>query len=127
VVYRVGGDPRGIGSGDFNGDKVLDLVIGVDMKVGVLLGVKGGSFGPMVTWPLGGAAHNVLAVDLDGDARADIVAPSRATNDIQVLLNRNGTFPKLDSYPAGSAAYAPSAGDIDGDGDIDLAIGCDTA
>ncbi len=69
-------------------------------------------------------AHEVHAVDIDGDGKADIAAASAGLNQIKIWYNQGGSPPSwypqvVDSSFGGARSVA--AADFDGDGDIDLA------
>jgi len=71
--------------------------------------------------------HTILAVDLTGDGRPDIVTADYTdggTPSVSVLLNQGGSFNGRTTYALAMASdetEGVTAGDFDLDGDVDLA------
>lgn len=112
-------------AGDFDGDRLIDLVVvNLDGTPGlsILRNLGGGAFAPPAP-VFSTVAISALAptADFDGDGRDDIVACSSPGN---LLVWRssatNGVPYAAESYLSGGYVHALSADDIDGDGDIDL-------
>jgi hypothetical protein len=136
--YAVGGSGQDVTAGDFNGDGRLDLVLTVnDPQIGLslLTGNGDGTFGAPVTFPntSGSGSPAVAAVDLDNDARLDVViahdiacftAPCVNTDLLSVMLgNGDGTFQPSRDIPVGRGMAEIAVGDYNRDGFKDLAIG----
>jgi hypothetical protein len=108
---------------DFNGDGNLDVAVnGIDFygkdTVKVYLGDGKGNFPNNVSYPVEFAGDSILAADVNGDGRIDLV-----TNGVSVLLgNGNGTFRKGASIASGGIASINLA-DFNGDGKLDVAAG----
>jgi hypothetical protein len=101
---------------DLNGDGVLDLVIGADDGVSVLLGNSDGTFGAAQTYNSPGRA---TAVDLNGDGRLDIAVAGEDT--ISALLgNGDGTFGPASTFEGGVMNWNIATGDFNGDGAMDV-------
>jgi Domain of unknown function (DUF4347)/FG-GAP-like repeat len=102
--------PQNLLIGDFNGDGKLDLVSGTIQRAYVLgslsfsdtsllLGDGNGSFSPAVVVGSGyifntapsnnglGGASNLVAGDINGDGKLDIVSANGTSNTVSVLLN----------------------------------------
>jgi len=126
VLYSVP-TPQQMAAAHLDGDDFLDLIVpSMDGNVYILWGRGDGTFDSAVPYPAGQGGHDVIAVDLDGDGRLDIVVCEKeAEQRIAVLKNYGGrTFSAATFYVLGRATYGVSAGDIDGDGAPDLAVTC---
>jgi hypothetical protein len=136
--YAVGGPGQDITAGDFNGDGRLDLVLTInDPQIGLslLTGNGDGTFRAPVTFPntSGSGSPAVAAVDLNNDARLDVViahdiacftAPCVNTDLMSVLIgNGDGTFQPSRDIPVGRGMSEIAVGDYNRDGFKDLAIG----
>lgn len=70
--------------------------------------------------------HSVVAGDLDGDGRPDLVTASRAGNNVTALRNTSSSgapsFAVGLDFAAGTGPESVAVGDIDGDGKPDLAV-----
>jgi len=131
-----------IAVGDFNGDGKLDFAVYVNASGGsgtnyvdVYLGDGTGSFSFSNNYSVGstglGGPYNeaVVAGDVNGDGKLDLVAINGDNdNTVTVLVgNGNGTFQAGALYPAcnvsGCTVNSVALGDFNGDGHPDLAIG----
>jgi hypothetical protein len=57
-----------------------------------------------VTYPTGSNPYSVVAADVNGDGKPDIVVANSYSNDTGVLLNTgNGTFAAQVTYPTGTS------------------------
>jgi hypothetical protein len=127
------GDQIGIAAGDINGDKKLDLVVGLLDSFGqggtsiALLGNGDGTFASQpVLSPSG--SYPALA-DLDGDGKLDLVVttacgPKCSQGGVGVLLgNGDGSFQPMQIYGSGSTdADFISVGDLNRDGTMDVVV-----
>jgi hypothetical protein len=124
--------PNDIASGDFNGDGILDLAVlnqgqtTTQPPLGpaayrVLFGNGDGSFRPCAPFSLnGGDAQYLMAGDLNGDGKSDLVIDMVGVAPFQVLLsNGDCTFTAAPDVPAGSNALLA---DWTGDSKLDLMI-----
>src|SRR5215210_7456834 len=136
--YAVGGPGQDVTAGDFNGDGRLDLVLTInDPQIGLslLTGNGDGTFRAPVTFPntSGSGSPAVAAVDLNNDAKLDVVvahdiacftAPCVNTDLMSVLIgNGDGTFQPSREIPVGRGMSEIAIGDYNRDGFKDLAIG----
>jgi hypothetical protein len=98
----------GIGTGDFNGDAIVDIAVSTRDGIQILLGTGSGVFAPAAIYnPL---LSGALAVaDLDGDSNSDIVMANNnsdqiSTDVVAVLLNQKYVNPvtlTVDTVPTG--------------------------
>ncbi|MEO8761286.1 MAG: FG-GAP-like repeat-containing protein, partial [Bacteroidia bacterium] len=128
--YTAGGaNPAGIATADFNGDGKKDIVItntnSSPGKVSVYIGTGSGTFGAATNYNVGTSPYGVIATDISGDGKADIITANQGSNDVTVLLNLAGSFSSLGSFSVSSGTGAGPVGitsaDFNGDGKIDLA------
>lgn len=74
-------------------------------------------------YPTGTGPQGVVAADLNGDGKTDLVTANSLANTVSVLLgNGDGTFRVNVDYPAGSSPVAVTMGDFNNDGKLDLAV-----
>ena len=102
-------------------------------NVGVLIGNGNGTFKPVVNYPAANSPFDVVAADVNGDGKLDIVVsnwgtPNAATNDgaVTVLQGKgNGTFRPAQTFPSGGAeAPAVAVADVNKDGLPDIVLAC---
>jgi hypothetical protein len=131
-----GPSPRGLVSADFNGDGIPDLAFtnsddknsGNAGSVTVYLGHGSGGVGdgtfvwtqqiPVVVEPYG-----LIAADMDGDGKLDLITADNGSNTVSILLGHgDGSFDAPVSFYAGGLPTAVAAGDFNRDGINDLAV-----
>ena len=83
VFYASGIEPTSVAVGDFNADKLLDLVVtnGGDNTVAILPGNGDGTFGPYIRFEAGGVAspEAVAAADFNNDGFLDFITANSST------------------------------------------------
>ena len=124
--YTVGLYPSAVTVGDFNGDGKLDLVTsnsnGSSSTVSVLLGKGDGTFQTKTEYAVGINPNSVVAADVNGDGKLDLVTSySSNPGSVSVLLGKgDGSFQTKTDYTVGLNPNGVAVGDINGDGKIDL-------
>ncbi len=102
-------------------------------NVGVLIGNGNGTFKPVVNYPAANSPFDVVAADMNGDGKLDIVVsnwgtPNAGTNAgaVTVLQGKgNGTFRPAQTFPSGGAeAPAVAVADVNDDGRPDIVLAC---
>jgi uncharacterized repeat protein (TIGR01451 family) len=126
--------------GDFNNDGELDLAVAISGGVQVLLGKGDGTFqsGGTANLAMGFAPKAILAVDLNGDGRLDLIVDSQQTSGSGILRSTrqrvsvfladgSGTFQSeililtaIRGVDFGGLASDLLVGDFNGDGKNDL-------
>ena len=115
------GVPRSAEARDINGDGDLDLILGADQGLELLLGREGVTF--FSTGRIGGigAVNSIAEGDFDNNSTTDLALVCAENSRLEIYTgDNNGTFAQVLEVPVPSAAYVV-AGDIDGDGKDDLA------
>ena len=116
VSYSTPVGPNALAVADFNGNRIPDIAIACNnanfQDVAILSGNGGGGFMPPVTFTVGRNPTAVVARDLDGDGKPDIVVAPR-TGDLVYLLKNTSVTPSF-SFATGAtyslkAMSAPSA------------------
>lgn len=126
--YPIGDAPVAMALADVNGDGKLDWVTAnsgpFSNSVSVGLGIGNGTFQAAQEYMTGNAPQSVLAIDVNGDGKLDLVTASGENNSISVLLgNGNGTFAAKHDYASSVLSPNPrslSAADVNEDGKVDL-------
>ena len=87
------------------------------------------SFSSKVDLTLGSGPYGVVAADMDGDGKLDLVVTNSGSNTVSVLRNvsTSGTittasFSTRVDFATGSAPADMAVADLDGDGRLDLAV-----
>lgn len=144
-TYPSGGDGAvSVAVADLNNDGKPDILVancGPEAcgpgspggNVGVLIGKGNGTFKPVVSYPAENSPFDVVAADVNGDGKLDIVVsnwgtPNASTNDgaVTILAGKgNGTFRPAQTFPSGGAETPSVAvGDVNNDGRLDIVLAC---
>jgi hypothetical protein len=130
-TFTVGYAPIAVVAADVNGDGKLDLIsanyglangsLGTGNTLTVLTNNGNGGFGFNATITLNGAAGNVLAADVNGDGKVDLIRADNHTNTLTVLTNDgSGGFNLNATLTVGTNPVFVAAADVNGDGKVDL-------
>src|ERR1051326_1294527 len=131
-TFSVGTKPVAVAVSDFNGDGRPDLAVACqesldgsrDGDVWVLLNTGEGSFRLGGTYSVGNQPRSIVAGDLNGDGRPDLVAVNEFSTNVSILLGKgDGTFQPATHYTVGYRPLSLVLGDFDHDGKLDLAVG----
>lgn len=124
--------PTRLAIADFNGDNAQDIAAvlfstGADPQpldqVAVMLGNGAGQFGAPRLFGMRDETLDLVARDINGDSRIDLIAANGAADNISIALGRgNGTFETDERFAAGVRPRMTASGDLDGDLNPDLAV-----
>ncbi|MBL8695299.1 MAG: VCBS repeat-containing protein [Planctomycetes bacterium] len=130
ATYSVGLAPRGLATGDLNGDSLPDLATANELSssVSLLLGTPSGAFNSSGAGPIraGGPKSVFINIaDMDGDLASDLVVSIQGPPSYLAIHLGDGTgsfsSPALTSVQAD--AYRIAVGDIRMDGRSDCVVG----
>ena len=130
ATLTAGTSPRGITSADFDGDGDIDIAATnsfglANTNMSVFMNNGNGTFAPAInlvlpsfSFPLG-----VVAADVTGDGRPELITANAVGNTISVFTNNgSGAFGPRNDYAAGAGATDLVAVDLNGDGQLDIAV-----
>jgi hypothetical protein len=124
--FTTGAGPTGIALADFDQDGWLDIAtanygrIAGSSTVSILRNDTRGGFALPQHLAVGAAPYRLVASDLDGDGRPDLVANSWSSG-VEVLLSQGGGFAASRQVSMGPGTVDLAVGDWNRDGAIDLA------
>jgi hypothetical protein len=121
VTYAAADSMTWVAAGDLDDDGDLDLASAHVNELQVFPNAGDGMFAEPVSLAVPEFTDFVLAVDVDGDGRTDLVTSNSTANEVGVL-RRSGPveFKAALLYPVGEEPTQVDAADLDGDGDVDL-------
>jgi uncharacterized protein (TIGR03437 family) len=128
-TYQVGIDNSDVAVADFNQDGRPDIALtggkmGDTGSVNVLLANATGDFtADPRNYNSGQTPSTILAPDLNGDGKADLVVGNFGSNDVAVMLgDGRGNFATAVKFPVGVSPTSIAPGDFNNDGKLDLAV-----
>jgi hypothetical protein len=137
MQYLVGtdasSDPKVVATADINGDGLPDLAIATSASstVAVMLNTTSPSAGAVTFsaaqhFTVGSGPVSLIAADLDGDTKPDLIVSNKDDNTLSVLINttpHDGATPTFDTQqviPAGDSPWPVAVADLNNDGKLDL-------
>jgi hypothetical protein len=114
-----------IATGDFNGDKKLDLAVGDYLynTVVILQGNGDGTFTNIGQWYAGANPGAIAVSDFNGDGKADLAVSDYAGPGVAVLPGKgDGSFPSFMFLPTGNGPSDVVAVDLNQDDSPDLVV-----
>ncbi|HTY87202.1 MAG TPA: VCBS repeat-containing protein [Candidatus Acidoferrum sp.] len=125
--YPVGQQPDSVVAVNLGGHRGLDLVganfFGTpwDATLTLLTNNGTGSFGSNTTLTVGANPFSVMAVDVNGDGKVDLITASSSANTLTVLTNNgDGVFGSNYTITLTGSFEAFTTADVNGDGKADL-------
>ena len=130
VTYETGQNPQAIAIADINGDGKPDLIVGNTGSsyypgdtISILLGNGNGTFQTQQALATGDAPASIVATDVNGDGKIDLVVANDGSGTVSVLLgNGDGVFQPQQSFATGSSPDSVAVADVNGDGRADLVV-----
>jgi len=116
-------EPYAIATGDFNGDKKIDLAVGDSLfnTVVILQGNGDGTFSNIGQWYAGVNPGAIAVSDFNRDGNTDLALSDYGGNQVAVLPGKgDGTFPDSMYCSIGNGPSDVGAVDLNGDGSPDL-------
>ena len=125
ATLNVGANPSSVCAADVNGDGKVDLICanyggGSGNTLTVLTNNGSGVFGFNATVTVGGGAYWVIAADVNGDGKPDLICANYNAGTISVLTNNGSGAFGSNATLVVAGASSVAAADVNGDGSVDL-------
>jgi hypothetical protein len=133
--FATGKTPASVTVADVNGDGKPDVIAANDGSntVSVLLnttapGATVPSFAAQQTFATGAGPISIIAADINGDGKPDLVVANNGSNTVSVLLNTTApgaavpSFAAQQTFATGSGPQSVAASDVNRDGKSDLIV-----
>ena len=83
------------------------------------------AFAPATNYAVGSGPYSVVAADVNGDGKVDLICANRGANNLMVFTNNgSGVFGSNATYAVFSYPESVVAADVNGDGKVDLVCYC---
>jgi hypothetical protein len=119
--------PGWVTAADINGEGQVDLIsangdfVGSGTTLTVLTNDWSGGFISNATYTVGTGPFCVVAADVNGDGKVDLISAGTQSSTLTVLTNNGiGGFVSAISPGVGNGSYSVVAGDVNGNGKLDL-------
>jgi uncharacterized protein (DUF2141 family) len=100
---------------------VPDYGSGTGTTLTVLTNDGSGNFGSNATYTVGNGPYCVIAADVNGDGKTDLICANRGGTLTVLTNNGSGGFGSNSTYTVGANTISVTAADVNGDGELDLA------
>jgi len=124
LAYPTGLGPNAVTIDDVNGDGRPDVLVANSLGLEVRLGIGDGTVGPAIA-TASSASRFVVAGDLDGDGKSDVVLSADSLHVAVLKGNGDGTFQAPVTFGVAKGPAAAVLTDLNGDGHPDLVVAAD--
>ncbi len=134
-TFPVGSLPFSVTAADVNGDGLPDLIVANagSNTVSVLLntttpGATTSTFATQQTFATGNDPSSVIARDINGDGKPDLIVANANSNTVSVLLNTTApgatspSFATQQTFATGNTPFSVTMADVNADGLPDLIV-----
>ena len=120
-LLPVSSEVMGAARADFDGNGALDLAVTDRSGIVKVLLNQGGAFAPPVGYSVSILPTGIVAGDMNGDLRPDLVVGNYGSQTLSLLLNQgNGIFGAKTDYATGAYPTTVTLADFDGNGSLDV-------
>ncbi len=109
-------------NGTFSGNGAGVTNVDLGLSSGNSIRSQSGDFVLNATFSVGNSPSTILAVDVNGEGKLDLVSANYAANTLSVLTNNGSGGFVLSSSPAVGSPQSIAAADVNGDGKMDLIV-----